>query len=327
MIALFGCAALLLLSMLVASFRPVYAAISVKEAARRVKRGDKKSTSIHEVAKYGTSADAVLVTISSILAAVAFVVISIRAHELIAILILIVSIYVIFFVVSTRSFSFSKKLAPSFAPYFVIILSKLKPVLKKRTRPKGSAEIYEKDDLLQLLQAQKSVPANRIEEEELDLARHALTFTAKKVTDHMIPRAKLHMVDSEEPIGPILLTELHDSGYKCFPVHNQQEDTIVGTLFLKDLVEKRATGIVSNVMSPAVFYINQNAPLSQVLAAFTKTKHHIFIVVNDAVEVVGAITIEDVLEQITGHKIEDEFDSYEDMHKVAELIKTERPKK
>ena len=42
-----------------------------------------------------------------------------------------------------------------------------------------------------------------------------------------------------------------------------------------------------------------------------------FIVVNSFEEFVGIITIEDILEQVIGHKIIDEFDHYDDMRAVA----------
>jgi Mg2+/Co2+ transporter CorC len=58
--------------------------------------------------------------------------------------------------------------------------------------------------------------------------------------------------------------------------------------------------------------------LYQVLHAFLKTKHHQFIVVNSFEEYTGIVTIEDVLEQVIGHKIEDEFDKYDDMRAVAQ---------
>lgn len=320
MITLLGCTVLLILSTLIALLRPVYASISKKESARRVKKGNKKNVAMHEIVAYGTSVDTVLFVMTSTLSSVAFLLLALRVNVFLAVFAIIASSYVLYFFAPNRVFTSSSKLAYSLSPYLVALLQRLSPLLKKKPKNEDITEIYEKEDLLELLQIQKSKPANRIEAVELELAGHALTFADKKVSDYMIPRKKLHMVNSEDPVGPILLTELHDSGYTCFPVHNQHEDTIVGTLFLKDLVERRATGIVSNVMSPAVFYVNQAASLSQVLAAFTKTKHHIFIVVNDAVEIVGAITIEDALEQVTGHRIEDDFDNYEDISRVASSI-------
>lgn len=317
MIALFGCITLLLLSMLVASLRPIYSATTEKELDRRVRKGDRSSVAMHQVSIYGSSVDAALSSFVALLSATSFVIIVTQTHVVIAALIIAISTIVLFYVLPRHRFKFAQKLAIALSPYLSSSLKKMRPILRTSQVKQTSNDLYEKDDLLELLQNQKSVPSNRIEAAELDLARHVLTFGDKKVSNYMIPRKKVHMVSSEEPVGPILLSELHDSGFTYFPVLNKKDDTIVGTLLLKDLVEKRATGVVSNVMSPAVYYVNFDASLEQVLDAFTKTKHHMFIVVNDAVEIVGAITIQAVLEQVTGQKIVDEFNDYDNIHHVA----------
>jgi CBS domain containing-hemolysin-like protein len=75
-----------------------------------------------------------------------------------------------------------------------------------------------------------------------------------------------------------------------------------------------------------VFYVHQDKPLDHVLQAFLRTKHHLFLVVNEFEEVTGVISIEDVLETIIGRKIVDEFDQYEDLRAVAKLAAEERRK-
>jgi Mg2+/Co2+ transporter CorB len=66
-----------------------------------------------------------------------------------------------------------------------------------------------------------------------------------------------------------------------------------------------------------VYYINEQATLDHALNAFLKTKHHLFIVVNEFEDVVGVLSVEDVLEQIIGQQIQDEFDQYDDLRAVA----------
>ena len=72
-------------------------------------------------------------------------------------------------------------------------------------------------------------------------------------------------------------------------------------------------------MKKAVYYVNEEKQLDHALQAFLKTKHHLFIVVNGFEEIVGILTIEDVLEEVLGKEIVDEFDQYEDLRAVAAL--------
>jgi CBS domain containing-hemolysin-like protein len=70
-------------------------------------------------------------------------------------------------------------------------------------------------------------------------------------------------------------------------------------------------------MEPRVFYIKNTQTLRHALAAFLRTRHHLFIVVNEFQETVGLITLEDVIESLLGKKIVDEFDAHEDLRAVA----------
>jgi CBS domain containing-hemolysin-like protein len=57
--------------------------------------------------------------------------------------------------------------------------------------------------------------------------------------------------------------------------------------------------------------------LADALQAILKTRQHLFVVVNRFEEYVGVISIEDILEQIVGSPILDEFDQYDDLRAVA----------
>jgi CBS domain containing-hemolysin-like protein len=76
-------------------------------------------------------------------------------------------------------------------------------------------------------------------------------------------------------------------------------------------------GRVSTLMRRPVVYVHEDFSLGQVLQAFLKTYNHLFIVVNEFEEFVGIITIEDVIDQIIGRPLADEFDNYTDLRAVA----------
>src|SRR5690606_35080755 len=79
----------------------------------------------------------------------------------------------------------------------------------------------------------------------------------------------------------------------------------------------RAGGLVKNLMESRIYYVHDESSLDEVLQAFIKTHHHMFLVVSDFEEVIGLITMEDVLEQVVGKPIIDEFDQYDDLRAVA----------
>jgi CBS domain containing-hemolysin-like protein len=159
--------------------------------------------------------------------------------------------------------------------------------------------------------------------------KHSLSFGQKTIYEIMIPRKVVTMVASTDLMGPVLMDELHKSGHSRFPVYDSDDsNTIVGTLYLKSLVGEKQSGPVKKLMSNKVFFVHEELDLMHALDAFIKTKHHLFVVVNNFEEFVGIITIEDVLEQVLGRQIVDEFDNYDNLREVAALrAKKERSKK
>ncbi len=326
---------LLVITLLAASLRSVYGAVPVKELKRRANKGDQFARIIHEVSRHGLTGDFFLLSISIVGSAFIVVLLADSLPIFTAAVLASLLIVLVIHVLPKHAPKPFRKVAFKVSPYLAKFLVKIRPATNffarifRKYRPITiHTGLYDKEDLIDLLQTQKVVATNRIETTELDIAAHALVFGEKKVLDYMVPNRTVHFVKTDDSIGPILLNELHESGFSRFPVRDE-EDKIVGTLYLRDLVEKQRTfGIVGNVMNKSVYYVNASAPLEHVFRAFMSTKHHLFIVVNEFEEVVGIITIEDVIEQVLGRKIVDEFDRYDDMRAVAageaEIDKRER---
>jgi CBS domain containing-hemolysin-like protein len=212
------------------------------------------------------------------------------------------------------------KLAPLFAwalNYLHPIVSRLLSIGRRLHPVYFHTGLYEKEDLRHLIAQQRAQPDNRIEDIELAIMEHALSLSDKRVEEVLTPRRVVRAVSIDESIGPILMSELHDSGLSRFPVYEAKKDNIVGTLYLRDLVNIKQGGLVRSLMRPDVKYIHEDQNLVEALQAIIKTRHHLFIVVNSFEEYVGVLSIEDVLEEILDQPIVDEFDQYEDMRAVA----------
>lgn len=98
-------------------------------------------------------------------------------------------------------------------------------------------------------------------------------------------------------------------GHSRVPVYGDNRDDVVGVLFVKDLImqdwkEKK----IIDVMRSSVVYVRDDDNLDTVLNKFQRTKRIMFVVRNEHKEVCGIITVEDLLEEIIGREIVDEFD-------------------
>ncbi len=155
--------------------------------------------------------------------------------------------------------------------------------------------------------------------EEKSLIINGLSFSDKKVKSIMTPRSVINSIKNTEFLGPLILDELHKIGHSRLPVIKGDIDHVVGILNLRSLLAldiKKST-TAEKAMDSKVYYINENQNLNHALVAFLKTRHHLFVVVNEFRETVGLLSLEDVIEALLGRKIIDEFDAHDDLRVVA----------
>lgn len=316
---------LALLTLLAVSLQRTYARVPLKELKRRARAGDDLAVGILKAVGYGHSLRAVLWFLIGVTSASFFVVVSGQAPFWFALAASGILIWVGFVWIPAARVTFiGEKLASWCAPALAWLLQYLHPLIDKLVRLVRRLKplhihtgLYDRRDFVDLLEQQLVQPDNRIEKAELDIALHALTFGDKKIGEHMIPRRVVKAVSVDDQLGPVLMDELHTSGHSRFPVYEAKPDNIVGTLYLRDLLHAKQGGAVRSRMASKVFYVHEDQSLQDALQAILKTHHQLFIVVNSFEEYVGIITIEDILEQILGQPIIDEFDQYGDLRAVA----------
>jgi CBS domain containing-hemolysin-like protein len=308
------------------ALRKTYDYLPRKELKRQARSGDAVATVLYRAVAYGASLRVLLWLFVGIMAAAGFVLFARVAPPFLAFLAIAGLLWYGFvWMPAARISNFAARLVLWVTPFIAWLLNYLHPLFSQvanKAEPRRTAMfhtgLYEREDLVDFLDTQRSMTDSRISEAEINMAIHALTFGEKTVGEVMTPRRVVKMVSADDTIGPVLLDELHDSGHSRFPVYGDSQDNILGVLYLRDLVDARHGGKVHAEMEKKVFYVHEDETLYQVLHAFIKTKHHLFVVVNSFEEYVGIVTIEDVIEQVVGHKIEDEFDKYDDMRAVAQ---------
>lgn len=144
-------------------------------------------------------------------------------------------------------------------------------------------------------------------------------FSSKQVADIMTPRTMIEAIAASESVGPLVIDQLHQTGHSRFPVYDPDIDHIVGMLYLHDLIDLKSNHTtVRQAMQPRVYYVRDSHSLEQALHGFLRSRHHLFIVVNEYRETVGLLSLEDVIEALLGRTIVDEFDEYDNLRKVAE---------
>ena len=193
------------------------------------------------------------------------------------------------------------------------------PLLIKLLRTINQAipepEISSREELEYLVEQSGHI----LTDDEKKRITNGLTFADKRVESIMTPRGVVETIAKNELIGPVLLDELHKTGHSRFPVIDGDIDHVVGVLHIKELLTlgDKETKTAAKAMDSHVYYVNQDQTLDHALAAFIKTRHHLFIVVNGYRETAGILTLEDVMEALLGKEIVDEYDVHDDLRIVA----------
>lgn len=303
-----------------------YQHVPARELKRLARGGDDVAILLYRAAAYGSSLRVLMgsgVIIFSALSLAAFA----AAMSLWPALIVLSALLVLGWIVLVPSDQLtggSVWLAKRLAPVLAWTLERLHaPInggirfVRKFRHVYVHTGLYEKSDLVELLEQQKGQADSRISANEIELLQHALTFGDEEVTDALVPQRVVKMVAVTDSVGPVLMDELSKSGHSRFPVYDGKHSNVVGILYLHDLVGARSGGTVAELMNRKLTYVHEDFTLYQALQAFLKTKRHMFLVINSFEELVGILTIEDVLEQMIGRPIMDEFDKYDDMRAVA----------
>ncbi len=168
--------------------------------------------------------------------------------------------------------------------------------------------LREPEDREQLLATLYSAyERNLMDADALTIIEGALAASDTRVSDVMIPRAQMDVIQIDDPMNEIIPVVI-EAAHSRFPVIDGDRDNVLGILLAKDLlrIHTEESFSLRNWLRPAVF-IPESKRLNVLLREFRVSRNHMAIVVNEYGSVAGLVTIEDVLEQIVGD-IEDEYD-------------------
>ncbi|WP_137885043.1 HlyC/CorC family transporter [Pseudomonas sp. 2FE] len=123
------------------------------------------------------------------------------------------------------------------------------------------------------------------------------------VNDIMIPRNEVAGIDLEDPLEDII-TQLRTTPHTRLPVFRNDINQIEGVVHMRQiarlLTHDQLTKEALSQASHEPYFVPESTPLSTQLVNFQKHKRRIGIVVDEYGDVLGIVTLEDILEEIVG---------------------------
>ncbi len=136
------------------------------------------------------------------------------------------------------------------------------------------------------------------------------------VEDIMIPRQEIDGIDLEESWDE-LLEDLREMPYTQALVYRGSIDHVVGFIHARHLMQTLMRGELTRERLEALiqepYFIPEGTPLNTQLFNFQKAKRRVGLVVDEYGDVLGLVTMSDLLEQIVGEFTSDPQDSISDV--------------
>ncbi len=143
--------------------------------------------------------------------------------------------------------------------------------------------------------------------EEQKILQGIVSFGNTDTKQVMRPRIDIFALDTTLKYTEIL-QEVIKNGYSRIPVYKDNIDTVVGVLYVKDLlpyIDRKQFDWTTLLREP--FFVPENKKLDDLMAEFQEKKVHLAVVVDEYGGTSGLVSLEDVIEEIVGD-ISDEFD-------------------
>ncbi len=151
---------------------------------------------------------------------------------------------------------------------------------------------------------------SELDEDEVEIIRGALQLSEKRVRDITTPISNVYWLTPQTVIDGELIDEIKASGHSRIPIFNKQKTLCYGVLLVKQLVDidfDENPPRVDDLHLHPTQAVGAMTALDTMFRKFIGAHTHLMPVEKDD-KIIGVITIEDLVEEIIGHEIEDETD-------------------
>lgn len=141
-----------------------------------------------------------------------------------------------------------------------------------------------------------------------------------RVRDIMTPRTVVFWLDPETSIRQLKKDRIRLE-FSRIPLYQKHDNTLLGMVLRRDLMTSIAEGKLSLKLIDLVRdieFLPDSVTVLYLINHLVRNKLHLVGVLNEYGDYIGIVTLEDAMETLIGAEIVDEFDTVEDMQKLAQ---------
>jgi putative hemolysin len=195
------------------------------------------------------------------------------------------------------------------------ILFVLEPLIVKLTGGRGLSVPFATEEELKMV-LDESEKTGVLETDEVKMIKNVFLLNDITAEDTMTPRTYMFALDGNLTIEAAK-DQLFDSIHSRIPIFDRSPDNIVGILYKTTALKKLAQGdgaVRLADIATAPLFVPSGKPADELIKQFQQEKRHMAIVVNEFGEVIGVVTLEDLIEEVVG-EILDETDVTDELIK------------
>ena len=196
---------------------------------------------------------------------------------------------------------FFMKILTPFTAFFNIISAKASKMFASKAQEPSITE----DELTEIIETAEE--EGIVDEEQSDMLKSAIEFTKTTVADIMTMEKDINCIVvnwSNKQVLDFITNTVHSR----LPVKAANSDRIIGVLRVRTFLQeyRRNPRIEVRSVMTAPYVIRQTAKIDNLLTHMREHKLQMAIVQNEKRNVVGLVTIEDILEELVGEIFDEE---------------------
>ncbi len=155
---------------------------------------------------------------------------------------------------------------------------------------------------------EQSGRSNEVTKTEAEISKNALELNDRSVRDIVVPRSSVEVLDLNSSFEQII-DLVNESRHSRFPLVHGSLDKVEGWVHVKDILKlvKAGRSDISSLMRPLKI-VPETMKLDTLLNFFSKENTHFALAVDEYGDAIGMVFLDDVLEEIVGDDIRDEFE-------------------
>lgn len=195
--------------------------------------------------------------------------------------------------------------------YVTYIISKpLQLLMDKLFAPNSNKELHTRHELALLIHEHLGERESELDEDEVEIMKGALKLSEKQVSDIMTPIRHTYWLSSSSTLDGDKIEEIKNAGWSRIPIFNEKLSVCYGNLLVKDLIDIDFDAKplkVKDFNLHRTKSVGSRTALDTMFRKFISARTHLMPVEKNG-DIVGIVTIEDLIEEIIGHEIIDESD-------------------